>query len=263
MPKFMSKAIRLIVMVGLVFFLAGCKEVLFARLAESQANEVMAALAEAGLPASKSAVEENLWQIQVDEAQLGRAAALLQAQGIPQNRHVSMGDVFKKDGLIPSASEERIRYVHSLSEELGVTIRKIPGVLDARVHVVIPHNDPLASRIIPSSASVFVKHRIGVDAAVIGPNIKDLIAASVEGLEMKNVALFSYPVAAPSVEARPAAKVGSSKGALVSQQDSDLAPYFLGGLMAAGVFAWRWPRSDRTPRVSGRGRWRWWPARKR
>jgi type III secretion protein J len=178
-----------------LLLLTGCKETLLSRLSELQANQVLAALSEAGIAANKEQTDENNWVIAVQGDQLGRASALLQSQGIPHAKHVPMGEIFKKDGLIPSASEERIRYVAGLSEELSMTLRKIPGIVDARVHVVIPHNDPLASRVKPSTASVFVKHRDKVDMSIIGNNIKDLVAAGVDGLDIKNVALFSFPVA--------------------------------------------------------------------
>jgi type III secretion protein J len=188
-----------------VLALSGCKETLLSRLSEPQANQVLAALSEAGIVANKEQTDENNWVIAVQGEQLGRASSLLQAQGIPHAKHVPMGEIFKKDGLIPSASEERIRYVAGLSEELSMTLRKIPGIVDARVHVVIPHNDPLATKVKPSTASVFVKYRERVDISVIGNNIKDLVAAAVDGLDIKNVALFSFPVAevAPTKEIAP------------------------------------------------------------
>lgn len=191
----MSKCLASLATLSLLLFLTGCKETLLSRLSEPQANQVLAALNEASISANKEQTDENNWVVTVQGDQLGRASSLVQAQGIPHAKHVPMGEIFKKDGLIPSASEERIRYVAGLSEELSMTLRKIPGIVDARVHVVIPHNDPLASKVKPSTASVFVKHREKVDISVIGNNIKDLIAAGVDGLDIKNVALFSFPVA--------------------------------------------------------------------
>jgi type III secretion protein J len=240
----MRRALVFVLAAALLFVLTGCKETLFARLSEQQANQVVAALSEAGIQANKSQVDENFWQVSVDEKQLGQASRLLQSQGIPHSKHVSMGETFKKDGLIPSVTEERIRYVYSLSEELSVTLRKIPGVVDARVHVVIPRNDPLATRIIPSSASVFIKYRTGVDIGTISPNIKDLVAASVEGLDIKNVALFTFPIKETSTEA----KVGTLSEQRSAKNDETFSavPFFLGGLLLAGLIADR--RTDPSTR---------------
>jgi type III secretion protein J len=203
----MLRRIHWFIALSLLLLLTGCKETLLSRLSEPQANQVVAALGEAGIASHKEQIDENNWLVTVQGEQLGRASALLQSQGIPHAKHVPMGEIFKKDSLIPSSTEERIRFVAGLSEELSLTLRKIPGVVDARVHVVIPHNDPLASKIKQSSASVFVKHLPSADMTKIAGNIKDLVAASVEGLEMKNVALFTFPIP----ESTPVAKVVPAK----------------------------------------------------
>jgi type III secretion protein J len=196
---------RLRIPVALVFTLLstiGCKEVLYSRLSEQQANEVLAALNESQIPASKSKVEDNIWQVSVEDDRIGEAASVLRSQGLPREKHVSMGELFKQDGMIPSQTAERIRFVFSLSEELGVTVKKIPGVLDARVHVVIPKNDPLSNHVAPSSASVFIKHYADTNIGLLSPSIKDLVVASVEGLEHKNVALFTFALPTPSPSTR-------------------------------------------------------------
>jgi type III secretion protein J len=187
-----------VLLIAIASLLVGCKEVLHSKLSEQQANEVLAALNDSQIPASKSKVEDNVWQVSVDETRLGEAAAVLRNQGLPREKHVSMGELFKQDGMIPSQSAERIRYVYSLSEELGFTVKKIPGVLDARVHVVIPKNDPLANHVSPSSASIFIKHYADTNVGVLAPSIKDLVVASVEGLEHKNVALFTFAMPSPT-----------------------------------------------------------------
>jgi type III secretion protein J len=219
----MAKRLASFATIFALLFLTGCKETLLSRLSEPQVNQVVAALGEAGIAAHKDQIDETNWSVSVQGEHLGRASALLQSQGIPHAKHVPMGEIFKKDSLIPSSSEERIRFVAGLSEELSLTLRKIPGVVDARVHVVIPHNDPLASKMKHSSASVVVKHLPSADMTKIASNIKDLVAASVEGLEMKNVALFSFPIP----ESTPVAKVVPAK---LAQQD--VAPQS-GGISSA------------------------------
>jgi len=48
--------------------------------------------------------------------------------------------------------------IYALSEELSRTVSEIDGVISARVHVVLPENDPLRRDLVPSSASVFIRH---------------------------------------------------------------------------------------------------------
>ncbi|ASL49017.1 Nodulation protein NolT (plasmid) [Burkholderia sp. AD24] len=61
------------------------------------------------------------------------------------------------------------------------------------MQVVIPENDPLADRIKPSSAAVYIRYRPGVDLRAMAPMVKDLVAHSIEGLQYDNVSLFLQP----------------------------------------------------------------------
>lgn len=172
--------------------LAGCKVALYSSLNEQEANEIVAVLAAEGITAAKERQEGNTWQVQVDEGRLGAALELLRAQGLPHDRYVSMGDVFQKQGLVSTPVEERMRYIHAVSQELSQTLRGVDGVVAARVHVVIPANDPLSDRVRPSSAAVFIKHRPDVDLRLLTPAVKDLVAHSIEGLTHDQVSLSLF-----------------------------------------------------------------------
>jgi len=178
--------------------LAGCKVGLYSGLHEQEANEIVAALGADGIAADKQRADDNQWQVLVDEGQLGAALDLLRAQGLPNDRYVSMGDVFEKQGLVSTPSEERMRYIHAMSQELSQTLRKVDGVVTARVHVVIPANDPLSDRIRPSSAAVFIKHRSDVDLRLLAPAVKQLVAHSIEGLSHEQVSLSLFEARRPA-----------------------------------------------------------------
>lgn len=245
-----------LVLALLMFTLTACKEALHSRLSEPEANEVLAVLSEAGIAASKQRIDDSNYQVDVDGADLQRALLILRSEGLPPVRHPTMGEVFKKEGLVSTANEERIRYLYALSEELAATLRKIDGVVDARVHVVIPFNDPLSTRTVPSSASVFIKHRPNVDLGTISASVKDLVIASVEGLKYENVALIVVP------SNRSTAKETSSNlvvpGKRSSTSGSILSPTVPlvasgGVLIVLGLwFALRGTRSTKTPHQSTR-----------
>ena len=186
------KPFRLLPLLALVLALAGCKTALFSGLNESEANEVVAALEDGGIEARKERLEGAEWQVQVDEDRAGAALDLLRAQGLPHERFASMGDMFQKQGLVSTPSEERMRYIYAVSQELSQTLRSIDGVVSARVHVVIPLNDPLSDKIRPSSAAVFIKHRPDVDLRLLAPAVKDLVAHSIEGLTPDQVSLTLF-----------------------------------------------------------------------
>ena len=199
LPGIGRRIASLLAVGALALVLAGCDVELYSGLNESEANEIIAALASGKIAARKERVEGGDWQVQVDQGRLGSALELLRAQGLPHERFASMGDMFAKQGLVSTPAEERMRYIYAVSQELSQTLRSIDGVVSARVHVVIPSNDPLSDKIKPSSAAVFIKHRPDVDLRLMTPAVKDLVAHSIEGLNPDQVSLSLFPSARAAI----------------------------------------------------------------
>jgi len=174
----------------LVAGLCSCKSELFERLDERDANEMLATLYAAGLDASKSTHDEKTWSIGVEEHDMPAALRILAEHGLPREQFANAGDLFKKEGLVSTPAEERIRYIYAVSQELSSTLSQIDGVIVARVHPVIPANDPLATQIRPASASVFIKYRRDADLEAMAPPIKNLVMRSIEGLTYENISLI-------------------------------------------------------------------------
>ena len=169
--------------------LAGCdgETTLHSGLEELQANLVMAALLDAGIDCHKSPGEEGTWNITVAESRFAEAVNLLVAAGLPRRPHQGIGEVFKKTGMISSPSEERIRFMDALAQDLAKTISGIEGVVDARVHVVLPENDPFARHVLPSSAAVAIRSRWVADLTDIVPSVKGLVKNAIEGLQYEKI----------------------------------------------------------------------------
>src|SRR5437868_15344232 len=84
--------------------LAGCGSYveLMASMPEQEANEVLAALLDAGIKAEKIPGKEGMVSLRVDKSEVARAVDTLRAKGLPRERFARMGEVFKKEGLISS-----------------------------------------------------------------------------------------------------------------------------------------------------------------
>ena len=169
--------------------LAGCDKeaTLHSGLGERQANLVMAALLDSGISCRKTPGEEGTWNVLCSEAKFAQAVNLLERQGLPREPRQGIGEVFKKTGMISSPSEERIRFMDALAQDLAKTISGIDGVVDARVHIVLPENDPFARHVMPSSAAVAIRSRWDADLTDIVPSVKGLVKNAIEGLQYEKI----------------------------------------------------------------------------
>ena len=188
------KTIQLLAVVMSVAVLAGCdKETpIHSGLAEAQANLVMAALLDDGIEAHKMAGAEGTWDVFIMESQFARAANLLERKGLPRREYQGVGEVFKKTGMVSSPTEERIRFMDALSQDISRTIAQIDGVIDARVHVVLPENDPFAKNTLPSSAAVAIRSRWDAALDDFVPSIKALVQHSIEGLKYDKITVTIF-----------------------------------------------------------------------
>ena len=174
--------------------LTGCdpEATLYSGLEESQANAVIAALIDAGLEATKTPGDEGTWNVSIRQADFAAAANLCERRGIPRRKFNGVGDVFKKTGMVSSPSEERIRFMDAIAQDLSRTISMIDGVVDARVHVVLPENDPFAKNTLPSSAAVAIRSRWDVDLNDSVPQVKSLVKNAIEGLSYEKITVTIF-----------------------------------------------------------------------
>jgi type III secretion protein J len=195
----------------LVAGLAACSRQveLMAALPATEANEVIAALQNAGIGADKVSGKEGLAAVKVAAGDVGRAVDLLREKGLPRERFAGMGQVFKKEGLISSPLEERARYVYALSQELGATLSQIDGVVFARVHVVLPERTSVGETPVASSAAVFIKHQEGYNLETLQPLVRRLVSHSIPGLSPEKVSI----VLVSAQPVRPRNESGAGWGA--------------------------------------------------
>jgi type III secretion protein J len=198
MEKLMKKPnyFRSLLFCGFSLLMVGCgKSALYSNVSERQANEMISLLRIRNMEVSKAAGAENMWTVYVGNNDFSGAVEVLNTYGYPKDEFVTMGKAFQKSGLVSSPTEERARYMHALSENIAETISHIHGVVTARVNIVLPTVNAYTESVTPSSASVFILYRQGVNIEDFIRDIKHLVTNSIEGLtyDKVSVALFTAP----------------------------------------------------------------------
>ena len=178
----------------LSFILAGCQIDLYSGLSENDVNNMMSILLSNDIAAEKiKNKKEATYTLAIDKSKIPESVQLLKEHGYPKEKIEKMSELFKQEGLVSSPTEERARYIYALSQSVQETLSNIDGVLVARVHVVMPENNPYTDKIAPSSASVFIKYHPRTNLSDIKSEIKMIVEASIEGLTYDNVTVILLP----------------------------------------------------------------------
>lgn len=184
--------------------LAGCKEVLYSNLDETEANQMVAVLQAADIDADRSKDADGVYAILVEKTQIGASVLLLQNEGLPRKKFTSLGEIFADTGIVGTPFEERARFMHALNQELADTISAIDGVREARVHIVLPETARFDREGKSASAAVAVYYRNAFDAQTIVPTIKTMMAHSVPELKYDDVAISLFAAGGAQLEISPA-----------------------------------------------------------
>lgn len=150
-------------------------------LNDGDANEIVSILSRNGIETTKHTSKEGV-TLTVKDTDISRATDVMRQAGLPRRSLSSLGDVFKKEGMISTPLEERVRYIHGLSQELESTLQQFDNVVTARVHVVLPERIAPGEPIQPSSAAVFIKYRPPFDEDTNIAQMRHLVASSIPGL---------------------------------------------------------------------------------
>jgi type III secretion protein J len=214
--------------------LGGCgDEPLLHDLDERQANEVLVALDEGGVPATKQRQDgsEAGWTVAVPRGDGGRAHRLLAARQLPRVRPAGLGDLFGKGGMVPTPVEEHARWLAALAGELARSLEALDGVVEARVHLGLPSEDALRPG--PKAggrAAVLLKCRPAACQPLRSsePGLRALVAGAADGLTADSVAVVIAEAAEPPAAPPP--------------RGPRLAPWLAGllALAALGLAGWGW-----------------------
>lgn len=178
----------------IILALSGCKTDLYSGLTEQDANNMLAIMLNQGISVEKIIDKKtSTYTLSVDKSSIPTAVRLLQEHGYPKEKIFSVNEMFQKDGLISSPTEERARFIFALSQSVQETLTQIDGVLVARVHVVLPENSQSSQQLKPSSASVFIKYHPAYDLESMKSEIKLIVEKSIEGLSYDKVSVVMVP----------------------------------------------------------------------
>ena len=230
---------------GVTFFcllLAACKVELYSGLGEKEGNEMLAILLDGDVAAEKLIDKDKMVTLMVDTDEVSRSIKLLKSLGYPKEKYSSIGDIFPKDGLISSPTEERARYTYSMSQELSSTLSMIDGVITARVHVVLPQEqDTLSDVNYPSSASVFIKYTPELELAGFIPKVKTLVSNSIEGLSLDKITVSLFPATRINQNSLAAPQKSKSGASLIIFLLIGLVVLLLAG--SGGAYWWFYMRT--------------------
>jgi type III secretion protein J len=183
---------------ALILLASACSVPIAADLGEADANQVVVALEENGVAAKKQVdpSTEGRWQVVVARDDASSAARVLKHEELPPPGSPRLLEALGKGSIVPSRTSEHARLVAGTAGELERSLHGIDGILAARVHLALPHADPLAMQQQHApSASVLLRHR-GASCPLSGDDVKRLVAGAVAGLSAERVSVVTTPVAA-------------------------------------------------------------------
>lgn len=186
----MVKRWRYLLIGSVMLWALACTEPLYHGLDEAQANAMVVELSRAGFGATKvpDPADTTLWVVNVPRAERVQAWERLQQAGLPRPVQSGFGDFYPGAGLIPTSQEERVILQYATAQEVRTSLLKIDGVIDAHVHLVLPHKARVQLSNAPKAeprASVLVRWRALESEAppVNEEEVRALVAGAVEELK--------------------------------------------------------------------------------
>lgn len=185
------------VLLPLLFLMAGCKEEVLHGLDELKGNQALVVLANAGVKAEKVR-SGTKWDIRVDSSQLTTALHALDESRILKK--LVSTETKRSEPLIPSREERAHELERKTALALEDTLTRVPGVLEARVHLFLGNQGELT--LTPRreflSASVLIIGGSGgaEEQEVTAQRVKQLVAGA-SGLKIEQVTVLILPSTTP------------------------------------------------------------------
>jgi len=174
-------------MAGLVMWSSRSQlQLLYGRLGEKDLAEVLTLVQEQGV---KYEIGAGGSSVLVPGEKVYQLRAQLAVKGVPSGGGIGF-EIFDRTNFGISDFVQRTNYLRAVQGELSRTIAQIHGVRLARVLIVMPENRLLFSDVKSKpTASVFIEQGVGALTQEAVNSIRFLVANSVEGLGVNDVAI--------------------------------------------------------------------------
>ena len=208
-------------------------QLLYARMGDKDAAAVISYLQSQNIPHQVTA---GGTAVQVPADQVYKLRMDLAGKGIPSGEGVGF-EIFDKGQFGLSDFVQRTNYLRALQGELSRTIMQVQGVRSARIMIVQPENRLLLTdQGVKATASVFVDVGGGRLEADQVNSIRHLVANSVQGLSVDQVAVVDNRGRVLSEELKQDPTLGSASSQMrYKQQVEDYLSKKVESMLAAVI----------------------------
>lgn len=167
-----------------VFFLSGCSDkVVVQDLNQKQANEIVAVLSGAAIPAeaNKAVGGKSKFEVAVRQADYARAVSILTQFGLPRTEQASFSELIEKKGIVPdSRALEALRLDHALGVQLEEILENNSAISKAKV-LVRSHSSQGQT---PGVSVVLQKYP---QAEIDSAQIAELVRSAIPGISSESI----------------------------------------------------------------------------
>jgi type III secretion system YscJ/HrcJ family lipoprotein len=218
-------------LITLAMLIVGCKdqEIILEELSQNEANEILVALWDNHIEASKKAHihRKSLnYSINVPKKDAHQALRILVINQLPSLIRSGLKDIYtaSSSSIIPTKSDESARLTLALQGEIEALIKTLPQVADAHVVLSLEHTNELSHSAHPKSASLTLTYRPDPHDDTPPFNeqeLQNLVSSAIGGLPASSVnvimkALKPVQFLRPHEFTQPLKNAGSPKALIYS-----------------------------------------------
>lgn len=195
------------ILLASLFLLSGCNETLLHDLSELQANRIQVLLAREGISAQKSRDAAG-WAIEVGRGETTKALSMLETWRVLDERPTTREE---RSHSFVQSREERSHYLErDLAYGIEETLERMPGVLEARVHLRLHTRRELPGAAAPDPETASVLLLVAPQADAPGEAVRKLVAGA-SGVPAENVIVVATQVAEGPPAAAHSSRAHSSR----------------------------------------------------